>query len=410
MPALPSVHDDPLHWDLFCRVIDNHGDLGVCWRLTRALAARGHTVRLWVDDPAALRWMAPDMAVTPADDVPSSSSPSSSPGGRVHIHRFDEAERATAADVVVEAFGCDPPEAYLQAMPRETGRAPVWINLEYLSAEAYVERSHGLPSPQHQGPGAGLMKWFFYPGFTDATGGLLRVADCPEGSSRLAALTATLRPGARRITVFCYDRPVLGAWLDKVTAHADEALEILIAPGLPQAAVRTWWTQRNPIAGAPTGFGSDSTCLTFGLVRLHALPYLPQAEFDGLLRSADLNIVRGEDSLVSALQARRPFIWHLYRQDDDAHHAKLDAFLTRYGTPLSPAARDRCRAAHAYWNEIPGAAPGTPREPAAVTRWLDAPLDEITRAADALTRPTDLATSLTRFVRDRRQGPASASG
>ena len=28
-------------WDLFCRVIDNHGDLGVCWRLARDLAARG---------------------------------------------------------------------------------------------------------------------------------------------------------------------------------------------------------------------------------------------------------------------------------------------------------------------------------------------------------------------------------
>ena len=46
-------------WDLFCRVIDNFGDIGVCWRLAADLAARGETVRLWVDDPAPLRWMAP---------------------------------------------------------------------------------------------------------------------------------------------------------------------------------------------------------------------------------------------------------------------------------------------------------------------------------------------------------------
>ena len=34
----------PLLWDIFCQVIDNHGDVGVCWRLARELAARGHTV------------------------------------------------------------------------------------------------------------------------------------------------------------------------------------------------------------------------------------------------------------------------------------------------------------------------------------------------------------------------------
>ena len=46
-------------WDIFCKVIDNHGDIGVCWRLATQLAARGHEVRLWVDDAAALDWMAP---------------------------------------------------------------------------------------------------------------------------------------------------------------------------------------------------------------------------------------------------------------------------------------------------------------------------------------------------------------
>ena len=52
-------------WDIFCTVIDNHGDLGVCWRLTRQLLAQGQSVRLWVDDASALAWMAPD-----AHDLP----------------------------------------------------------------------------------------------------------------------------------------------------------------------------------------------------------------------------------------------------------------------------------------------------------------------------------------------------
>ena len=49
-----------MQWDLFCRVIDNHGDLGVCWRLARDLVARGERARLWVDDASALAWMAPE--------------------------------------------------------------------------------------------------------------------------------------------------------------------------------------------------------------------------------------------------------------------------------------------------------------------------------------------------------------
>ena len=42
-----------LHCDIFCRVIDNYGDVGVCWRLARALRAElGWTVRLICADIA----------------------------------------------------------------------------------------------------------------------------------------------------------------------------------------------------------------------------------------------------------------------------------------------------------------------------------------------------------------------
>jgi len=51
-----------MHWDLFCRVVDNFGDIGVCWRLAADLATRGDAVRLWCDDASALAWMAPDGA------------------------------------------------------------------------------------------------------------------------------------------------------------------------------------------------------------------------------------------------------------------------------------------------------------------------------------------------------------
>src|SRR5262249_1701946 len=138
---------------------DNHGDAGVCWRVAAELAARGAQVRLWMDDPSSLRWMAPAGA----------------PGVEGIEWREPLPEREPG-DVVVEAFGWHPPPAFGARMAARTP-PPAWLNLEYLSAEDYVERSHGLPSPVMQDPGAGLAKRFVYPGFTARTGGLLRERD-----------------------------------------------------------------------------------------------------------------------------------------------------------------------------------------------------------------------------------------
>jgi uncharacterized repeat protein (TIGR03837 family) len=136
--AMTPSSNPPLRWDLFCRVVDNFGDVGVCWRLAADLAGRGHAVRLWADDLSALAWLAPGGA----------------PGVEV-IHWTADVPPASPGDVVIEAFGCDPPDGFVSRMAA-MARPPAWLNLEYLSAESYVERSHRLPSPQHAGPGKGL--------------------------------------------------------------------------------------------------------------------------------------------------------------------------------------------------------------------------------------------------------------
>jgi uncharacterized repeat protein (TIGR03837 family) len=318
-------------FDIFCKVIDNHGDIGVCWRLAAELAARGQSVRLWVDDPSALAWMAP--------------------GGheRVEIVHWQEpAPEREPGDVVIEAFGCDPPERYVAALAAKTARLdhqPPWFNLEYLSAEAYVERSHGLASPVMQGPGRGLVKRFVYPGFTQRTGGLLREQDL---ASRQAAFDrdAWLRSqgifaqGLRLVSLFCYEPPALAGLLRQLQDGPEPTL-LLVTEGRARAAVRRL---------LPQGQAA-------GHLAVHELPLLSQADYDHLLWACDFNFVRGEDSLVRALWAGRPFAWQLYPQEDEAHHAKLEAFLECLQPP------DDLRRLQRAWNgvekvSLPAFAPG----------------------------------------------------
>jgi uncharacterized repeat protein (TIGR03837 family) len=343
-----DTHSSPsLRWDIFCRVIDNHGDLGVCWRLCVDLAQRGHTVRLWGDDASALAWMAPQGCT----------------GVAVHAWPDDAALQALTqdatfqiGDVVVEAFGCELPEAFQALMAQ--GTLPVWVNLEYLSAEGYVARSHGLASPVMSGPARGMTKWFFFPGFTPDTGGLLREPDllnplAPDShtpsnitasqtrrskfdrAAWLAALPLDkpIADNEHLISLFCYEPAALPDLL-KQLSQAGTTTRLLVAQGRPSAAV-----------AAATQALHMPSCGT-GQLHISQLPYLSQTDFDHLLWACDFNFVRGEDSLVRALWAGKPFAWHIYPQDDLAHHDKLHAFETALDMSAD------LRKFHAVWNGL----------------------------------------------------------
>ncbi len=343
-----------MRWDIFCKVIDNHGDLGVCWRLSAELASRGDAVRLWVDDASALAWMAPGgragVQVLPWD--PQSQAPAPEPG-----------------DAVIEAFGCDPHPSFLAALAqaaRARGRQPAWINLEYLSAEAYVERCHGLTSPVLSGPAAGLTKRFCYPGFTARTGGLIRESDFDARRAafdRAAWLASHSVPvqGEHLVSLFCYEPPLLEALIERWRT-GPRTTRLLVTPGRARVALEAALP-----AGAPAGHLSVTH-----------LPYLTQVDYDHLLWACDLNFVRGEDSLVRALWAQRPFVWQIYPQDDGAHHAKLEAFLESLQVPV--AWRDLNRA----WNSL-GTARESPDpldilpEPLQAVRSMQAHSDLVTR-------------------------------
>lgn len=334
-----------LLWDVYCRVIDNLGDAGVCWRLAANLAQRGQAVRLFIDDASPLAFMAP--AGAPGVEVLPWPGP------------------VDAGDVVVEAFGCELPPSTQAAMLRRRTPA-VWLNFEYLSAEAYVERSHALPSPQ----ASGLRKWFFYPGFTPRTGGLLReeaLAARRAGFDRLAWLQAqgaAPRAGERVVALFCYANAAL-PWL--LQSLAEEPTLLLLTPGLAEQQVKQ----------APQG------------VRLHRLPWLSQVGFDELLWATDLNFVRGEDSLVRALWAGTPFVWQAYPQDDGAHALKLQALLRQLQCPADVAA---------LWWAWNGLGPQGSGLPPLGPQWQAT----VQEARQALLVQPDLATQMLAFVQAHR--------
>lgn len=379
-----SASPSRLLWDVFCRVIDNHGDLGVLWRLSCQLAERGHTVRLWVDEPAALTWMAPD-------------------GHRgVTVHAWADSTRPEGvaslpfADVWVEGFGCEIDEYFIAHFlchesdeRQRTSYFHHWFNLEYLTAETYAARCHGLPSPVMSGPAKGWTKQFFYPGFTPATGGLLRESDLAQRRQHFDRQSWLSRQGIRwqgerLISLFSYEPPGLVTLLDRL-AEAPQPVRLLVTHGRAAAAVHA--------AANQLGWSGRQS----GKLMLTTLPALTQTDFDHLLWSCDLNFVRGEDSLVRALWARAPFVWQIYPQSDDAHFPKLEAFLDWAQAP------DDIRALHHWWNSCPQPPHGKPcnlsvaasdlltgrQDACAAQAWVQALADQACQQPDLVTQLID---------------------
>lgn len=294
-----------LNWDIFCRVVDNHGDIGTCWRLASQLVhEHGKRVRLWVDDLHSLHLLCPEMdAALPLQrcrGVEICQWPAS-----VAVDRI--------GDVVIEAFACELPAPWLAAMASATPK-PCWINLEYLATEAWADGCHGMASPH---PSLPLLKYFFFPGFSTMTGGLLRERHLL--TNRDAVMGHHSESDLLEISLFCYDCAPVGELLD-ILVDSPKRVRLHVAPGQPLAAIAR-------LLGG---------CGPWHLGSLSVLPFefLPQEDYDRLLWRCDINFVRGEDSFVRAQWAARPFVWQPYRQADDAHFDKLEAFLARYVTGL----------------------------------------------------------------------------
>ena len=299
-----------MRWDIFCQIIDNYGDAGICWRLARSLTSlHSQEVRIFCDDLPTLNLLASgtDPEILRRIDLqPWEASYSNS------RHPVE------TPDVVIEAFGCELPERYLTGL-LIAPKKPILINLEYLSAEPWVVDFHQKASPQAHG----IPKYFFFPGFQAETGGIL-IDPIPNEANissanipvSLIASWKLMRPNAKRISVFCYPGAPLLKWLQDL-GTLGENIDVILTYGQLEQLQLSTGHRTQPLA-LP-----DS-------IQLISIPFVSQDEYDWILSQCDFNIVRGEDSFIRAQLAGKPFIWHIYPQEDRAHEIKLAAFLDLY--------------------------------------------------------------------------------
>jgi uncharacterized repeat protein (TIGR03837 family) len=376
--------------DIFCRVVDNYGDAGVCWRLARQMAfEHGLKVRLIIDQLDVLASLVPKLAkslnrlTSKRSRVRRSRSHAPAMGYLVDGVRIFEwktrksptpmlvgpARLLKPAQLVIAAFACELPESYRLLMEKSNAKARVWMNLEYLSAEPWVDTHHLLPSLKP----SGLTEHFFFPGFNERTGGLLRERALLDkrdaflqdrtAQEKLAAelgiagLFDHPRGATLVIFVFSYPQAPFQSLVNAAGAVLEMGTKKRVAKSLgknnsafktsepdmrPQTDLdnvqRIWFLCPQSAPGAQLQYATPNG------VEVKAIPRLPQERFDEILWLSDANFVRGEDSFVRAIWAGKPMIWNIYPQEEQVHRPKLEAFLA-----LRPAEE---RALSLSWNQL----------------------------------------------------------
>ncbi|VEE08401.1 elongation factor P maturation arginine rhamnosyltransferase EarP [Neisseria animalis] len=314
---MPS-ENKPACW-LFCNVIDNYGDIGVSWRLAQALCRElGWQVHLWVDEMAALQTICPDLPPAPCRYR------------QIEIHRWqpesaEDIDVLPAPKIVIETFACDLPPNVLSVI-RE--KQPLWLNWEYLSAEESNERLHLMPSLL----GDGSRKYFWFMGFSEKSGGLIRernYADTVLGSRDFRVQLGLPEKSGREWLLFGYHSPIWAKWLETWRQYGKPMALLLaghqIADSLKAEGILPEHALQND------GDVYQTECL-----RLIKIPFVPQQDFDQLLHFTDGMIIRGEDSFVRAQFAGKPFLWHIYPQNENIHLEKLHAFWQRTASVYPP--------------------------------------------------------------------------
>ena len=306
---------------ILCKVVDNYGDIGVAYRLSRQLQEIGTAnINLIVDDLQAFNKICNSVSPEKSFQVVEGFSVYNWKDYEFCYSEFSKNDGEKLA-VILECFQCGRPDWMEKILFEDKLERTVQvIMIDYLTAEPYAETFHCLKSLTRS---AKVQKVNFMPGFTEKTGGLIIDNDWNE-------LPERRRDGG--ILVFTYERnwkPLVEA-LEEVQAAQKTKAEnnittekpILVAQGRGQ---QSFLDAVNEVSKTNCDKADNDE------VRLDVtvLPYMNQHEWDKLLRECSVLFIRGEESLSRACLSGIPFVWHAYPQSEEYQLVKVKALLDR---------------------------------------------------------------------------------
>lgn len=305
--------------DIFCEIIDNYGDIGVVYRTAKELQKifPESKIRAFLNRLDEFKKINSQVIDLPSQNI----------DGIEYItfdYLRDNANKLLTAQVIIEAFGCQIPEEYIEIA---YDNSELLINLEYLSAEDWIEDFHLQSSPLGRGK---LKKVFFMPGFTEKSGGVIADSNYLERIQRVLEnkefyekkYLSDIEDRENKIvgTLFSYEKNFTPLLEDLKKLDKDV---VILAMG-----EKTQDSLRKILKNFSIEDFRNS--LKYGKIEIKFLNFLNQEEYEELINIVDFNFVRGEDSFIRAVLTGKPYMWHIYCQEEYAHMDKIEGFLDKY--------------------------------------------------------------------------------
>ncbi len=304
--------------DIFCEIIDNFGDIGVVYRISKELKKIFQNVRIRIvlnrlEEFKAINKKVKDVDYQEIDGLICVTEK----------YVKENMESFGVSDVFIEAFGCNVPEEYVKAAKENS---KLWINLEYLSGEKWIEDFHLCESLIDSKT---LKKIFFMPGFSEKSGGVIIDSGFLERmkygkENRDEVFKKYFKDFDLKDkfigTVFSYEKNFENL-LETLKNYEKETVLLLMGEK----------TQKSFSEILKKNLTEDyGNIVKYGKITMIYSDFFSQEEYEEIISASDFNFTRGEDSFVRGIVLGKPFMWHIYLQEEKAHMDKIKAFTERF--------------------------------------------------------------------------------
>ena len=335
---------------ILCKVVDNFGDIGVVYRLARALTDLRPELELTlvVSNLESFHAMAKEIeAKKQIQDFHYKNSVwkildwnLEVENGKLKSEKPDLQLSSFNCQLILECFQCGRPDWLEDILfaPNFTEMVQI-IQIDYLTAEDYADEFHLLKSGTRK---SNIKKIFFMPGFTEKTGGLIINEECRMQNAELGA-TASPSGVSPFAHAHCYAPTTRSATSGLHTLARDFSLFFFAYEDDCAVVVKGIADFQEKMRESDKDFSvcvylaSGKSCAPFEIswkklgspFKIEKLPFMQQEEFDEFITRMDFLFVRGEDSLARAALTGLPFVWQAYKQDENYQLVKVKALLER---------------------------------------------------------------------------------